>query len=56
MNLHKLKVQVYAFNAPAVRCYLSCGFVQEGLLRAELFRDGEYRDVAVMGLLNPKCQ
>lgn len=55
MNLHKLKVQVYAFNEGAIRCYRANGFEQEGLLKGELFRDGEYRDVVVMGLLNPKC-
>lgn len=55
MNLHKLKVQVYAFNTGAIRCYEANGFVQEGLLKAELYRDGEYRDVVVMGLLDPRC-
>lgn len=56
MNLHKLKVTVYAFNEAAIRCYTANGFVQEGLLKGELFRDGAYRDVAVMGLLNPDCK
>lgn len=30
MNLHKLRVSVFAFNEAAVRCYLSCGFREEG--------------------------
>lgn len=54
MNLHRLKVTVFAMNEPAMRTYLGCGFVQEGLLRDEVFRDGEYRDVAILGLINPK--
>lgn len=53
MNLHRLKVTVFAFNTPAIKTYEHCGFVREGLLREEIFRDGEYRDVVIMGLLNP---
>lgn len=48
MNLHKLKVSVFAFNEPAIRCYESNGFVREGLLKQEIFRDGEYRDVVIL--------
>lgn len=52
MNLHRLKVTVFAFNEAAIRTYEACGFEREGLLRREIFRDGEYRDVVIMGLLN----
>ncbi len=52
MNLHRLKVTVFAFNEPALRCYEACGFVREGMLREEIFRDGAYRDVVLMGRLN----
>ena len=48
MNLHKLKVSVYAFNEAAVRCYLANGFRQEGLLKNELFRAGKYQDVVLL--------
>ena len=48
MNLHKLRVSVFAFNEPAVRCYLSCGFHEEGRLEKELWRDGAYRDVLIL--------
>lgn len=51
MNLHKLKVTVFAFNEPAIRCYQACGFVQEGLLKDELWRDGQYQDVVVLAKL-----
>ena len=51
MNLHKLKVQVFAFNEPALRCYERNGFVREGLLAQELYRDGAYRDVVLMAKL-----
>lgn len=48
MNLHKVKVSVFDFNAAAIRCYEKCGFVREGVLREEIFRDGAYRDVVLM--------
>ena len=51
MNLHRLKVTVFAFNEAAIRCYEANGFVREGLLREELWRDGAYRDVVIMGRL-----
>ena len=52
MNLHKLKVSVLAFNAPAIRCYEGCGFIREGVLRQEIFRRGQYQDVVLLARLN----
>ncbi len=49
MNLHKLKLSVIAFNQPALRCYEKCGFVREGVLKSEVFRQGEYHDVVMLG-------
>ena len=49
MNLHKIKATVFSFNKPAIRCYEKCGFEQEGVLKKEIFRDGAYHDVIVMG-------
>lgn len=51
MNINKIKLNVYAFNERAVKCYEKCGFVKEGTLRQEIYRDGRYYDVYVMGLL-----
>ena len=45
MNLHKLKVSVFAFNKAAIHCYEKSGFIQEGLLKSEIFRAGAYQDV-----------
>ena len=49
MNLHRLKVSVLAVNTGAIRCYQACGFQQEGCLRQEVFRDGQYMDVLLFG-------
>lgn len=51
MNLNKIKLTVFAFNHRAIRAYKKCGFQVEGVLREELFRNGRYHDVLVMGLL-----
>jgi RimJ/RimL family protein N-acetyltransferase len=51
MNLHKIRLDVYAGNAPAVRTYENVGFRTEGVLREEAYRGGRYIDVLRMGLL-----
>lgn len=51
MNIHKIKLEVYSFNKRAIRCYEKCGFKQEGILREEIFKNGQYYDKWVMGLL-----
>jgi RimJ/RimL family protein N-acetyltransferase len=51
MNLHKVELNVFAFNPAAVRLYERIGFIQEGRLRQRRFRDGSYHDEVRMGLL-----
>lgn len=50
LNLHKVKVSVFDFNIAAIRCYEKSGFSREGLCKSEIFREGQYHDVVVMGL------
>ncbi|MFB9274525.1 GNAT family N-acetyltransferase [Cohnella cellulosilytica] len=51
LNLNRLELEVYDFNERAIRCYASCGFVEEGRLRERLYRNGRYCDIVQMGLL-----
>ena len=51
LNLHRVFLRVFDFNERAIRSYLKCGFVEEGRLREAFFRNGEYHDVIVMGVL-----
>ncbi|TFE22578.1 GNAT family N-acetyltransferase [Cohnella luojiensis] len=51
MNLNRLELDVYDFNERAIRCYLSCGFQQEGRLRERQYKNGRYVDVIQMGIL-----
>ncbi|NLG24638.1 MAG: GNAT family N-acetyltransferase, partial [Clostridiales bacterium] len=35
----------------AIRCYEKCGFQLEGRLRQDIYSDGAYRDLLMMGVL-----
>jgi len=49
LNLHRLELEVFVDNEPAIHLYQKFGFVIEGRLVDFAFRDGEYADVFVMG-------
>lgn len=51
MNLNKIKLKAYSFNKRAQSIYKKIGFKEEGALREEIFRDGEYHDEFIFGLL-----
>lgn len=51
IHIHKIKLQVFSFNANAIRSYEKCYFSKEGTLRNEIFRFGSFHDVHVFGLL-----
>lgn len=51
MNLNKACLRVYGFNKRAMQSYLKLGFQVEGTLRQQIYRNGEYHDEYVMGLL-----
>lgn len=51
LDLHKVEVHVFAFNARAIRLYSSLGFVEEGRLRERIVHRGRRHDEVVMGML-----
>jgi RimJ/RimL family protein N-acetyltransferase len=51
MNLNKARLRVYDFNLRGIKSYLKLGFKKEGVMRQELFKDGKYHDIVMMGLL-----
>ena len=51
LNLHRVELEVYAYNARAIRTYEKAGFRHEGTRRQSLFRDGRYHDAHIMAVL-----
>lgn len=51
LKLHRIALEVYAFNPRAIRVYEKVGFQREGILRDALFWDGEYVDAISMAIL-----
>jgi len=51
LNLNKVWLGVNTDNQAALRCYEKAGFVREGVLRAEMYCAGAYRDVVRMSVL-----
>jgi RimJ/RimL family protein N-acetyltransferase len=54
LGLHRIELQVYAFNPRARHVYESIGFVAEGILRDAVRWDGEWIDSTVMSILAPE--
>ncbi len=52
MGLNRVFLRVFIDNAPAAKLYNKLGFRHEGVLRKSIKKFGEYRDVAVMSLIN----
>jgi RimJ/RimL family protein N-acetyltransferase len=50
MNLRKLRINVFDYNERAKHVLLGHGFVQEGKLAQEFFRDGKYHDIVVLSV------
>lgn len=53
LNLHRIDLEVFAFNPRAIHVYEKVGFVKEGLKRDVLFWEGQYHDAVIMGFLKP---
>ncbi len=51
LNLHRLHLTVFSFNARAIRTYEKVGFKREGVFREHLYRNGKYHDVYYMAIL-----
>jgi RimJ/RimL family protein N-acetyltransferase len=51
LGLHRVALQVFAFNERAIRAYLRCGFVVEGRSREAIWRDGRWNDELSMSIL-----
>jgi RimJ/RimL family protein N-acetyltransferase len=50
-NMRRVHLSVNGNNQRAIKAYKSCGFLEEGCLRAHVWNNGEYIDLVIMGLL-----
>ena len=48
LNLHKIKALVLKENSPSYYMFKKCGFVDEGVLKDENFKNGRFYDVVMM--------
>jgi RimJ/RimL family protein N-acetyltransferase len=51
LGVRRIELTTHAKNERAIRCYLACGFVEEGRPRKVVWIEGEYVDLVNMGLL-----
>lgn len=51
LNLNKLELSLRDYNKRAYKCYLKCGFTEEGRSRQAFYINGHYTDVIFMGIL-----
>lgn len=56
LHLHRIFLRVHADNTAAIKSYEKAGFEREALLREDVFVGGEYKDIVLMGILNPSEQ
>jgi RimJ/RimL family protein N-acetyltransferase len=50
-NLHRIELEVYAFNQHAIRTYEKLGFQREGVRRDALYYNHQYHDAIQMSIL-----
>lgn len=54
LNLYRLQLTVFDYNLRALAVYRKHGFLQEGVFREFVERDGRRHDMFLMGLLAPE--
>lgn len=50
MNLRKLRINVFDYNEKAKHILQAIGFTQEGVLRSEFYREGDYHDIVILSI------
>lgn len=51
LNLHRIELNVYSYNARAIKAYEKLGFIQEGIQREVLYYNHQYHDSITMSIL-----
>ena len=53
IKLHRLFLRVFADNKQAIKSYENAGFVKEANLKEDVYINGKYRDIVLMGIITP---
>ncbi|MEC0091119.1 GNAT family N-acetyltransferase [Paenibacillus macquariensis] len=56
LNLHRIGLEVYAFNPRAIHVYEKIGFQREGVQRDWLYSEGKFHDLIMMSILENEFQ
>jgi len=56
LNLERVSLNVFAYNARAIRSYEKVGFIHEGSMRQYLNRDSQRWDILYMGILRQEWE
>jgi RimJ/RimL family protein N-acetyltransferase len=56
LGARRIELTTHAKNERAIRCYLACGFVEEGRPRKVVWIEGEYVDLVNMSILYTEWQ
>jgi RimJ/RimL family protein N-acetyltransferase len=51
LDFHRIELQIYGFNERAIAHAERAGFVREGVRRKAYFRDGDWQDAVLFGLV-----
>lgn len=52
LHAHRLWLDVFTTNAPALHIYCKAGFQQEGILREAVYRDGKFHTLLLLSILD----
>ena len=56
MNLNRIELSVLKNNLRAINFYKKIGFKEEGINRQAIYKNGEFVDVIIMGILKEDFQ
>jgi len=56
LNLNRVYLYVFENNIRAKKAYLAAGFVEEGRLRQDIYKNGRYLDTFIMSVLRNEWQ
>ncbi len=56
LGLRRIESKVYAYNRVSINGLLRNGFTQEGVLRKAAYRDGQYWDIVLFGILKDEIE